>query len=212
MEHRAVCGGPTAEMVASHDTLESLPAADADHVDTIAVGEHTGHQHLIARFQRFGPAGELHFPAHARRRYSSLLVMTRNRLPNSRRFLFDQSELNGFVAIGCPGFRLHDHAWTRLDHRRGRHGAVLREDLGHADFSAEDSCNHFLLLAGPSASALPSFTLLRDLAVAGRPIPSRPAKAGTPARARSATSRLTRAAGAADCTPVAGSTNLAARP
>src|SRR5204863_6058972 len=34
----------------------------------------------------------------------------------------------------------------------------------------------------------------------------------TPARARSATTRLARAAGAADCTPVAGFTNVPARP
>src|SRR5436190_8827914 len=103
MEHRAVCGGATAEMVPSHDTLESLTAADADHVDAIAVVEHAGHQHLIAGFQRFGPARERHFAAHACRRDTSLLVMTRERLPNSRRFLFDQPELNGFVPISRLG-------------------------------------------------------------------------------------------------------------
>src|SRR6187551_2336855 len=50
-------------------------------------------------------------------------------------------------------------------------------------------CQLFSLLAGPSASAhYQSFALRRDLAVAGRLQPVRPAEAGTPARSRPSTS------------------------
>ena len=77
VEHRAVGRRAAAEVMALHDALEALAAADADHVDAVAVGEDAGHEHLVAGLQRLGALGQLHFAADARRRHAGLLVVPR---------------------------------------------------------------------------------------------------------------------------------------
>jgi len=162
VEHRSVSGRATPEVVALHDALEALAAADADHVDAVAVGEDTGDEHLVAGLQRIGPLRELHFAAHAGRRHAGLLVVATERLADTRRLLFHQPELHRFVAVGRGGLRLHDHARPGLDHGGRRHGAVLREDLGHAEFSTDDACHHLAILSesgsgirGPGSDRIP---------------------------------------------------------
>ena len=46
-------------MVTPHNTLESLSATDANHINAVAVIKNTTDQHLIPSLQRLGPGGEL---------------------------------------------------------------------------------------------------------------------------------------------------------
>ena len=80
MEHRSVRRRAAAEVVALHDALEALAAADADHVDAIAVVEDAVDEHLVAGLERVAARRELHLAAHARRRHAGLLVVPAERL------------------------------------------------------------------------------------------------------------------------------------
>src|SRR6185295_4644832 len=76
VEHRAVRRRAAAEVVALHDTLEALAAADADDVDALAVLEHAADEHLIAGLEGIAPGDGLDLAAHPRRRHvAGLLVV-----------------------------------------------------------------------------------------------------------------------------------------
>jgi hypothetical protein len=64
------------------------------------------------------------------------------RLAHLRRLAVDETDLHRFVAVGRRGFALHDHTRARLDDRRRNNGAVRREQLRHAEFSADDAVDH----------------------------------------------------------------------
>jgi hypothetical protein len=140
-----------AEVVALHHALKPLAPADADHVHAIAVVEHGIHEHLIARLRRLGPFRQLHLTPHARRRYAGLRIVPHERLPDSRRPILDQPELHGLITVSLGALRLHDNARARLDHGARRDGAVLREQLRHADLLAENSRKHSCQLSAVSS-------------------------------------------------------------
>ena len=142
MEHRPVGRRAAGEVVALHDALKSLAAARADDVDALAVLEHRD-QNLIADL-RIAVLRQRHLAPHARRRHVGFLVVARERLAHLRRLAVDQPDLHRLVAVGRRGLALHDHARTRLDDRRRNDRAVLGEQLRHADFSANDSCDHMI--------------------------------------------------------------------
>src|SRR5438874_4716041 len=135
MEHRSVRGGPSTKVVALHDALKALAAADADDVDPLAVLEDTANEDLIARLERIAAArSELYFaPQAGRWNVARLLVVAADRLVHLRGPLFDEPELHGFIAVALRVFRLEHHARARLDDGRGRDGSIGREDLRHAN-------------------------------------------------------------------------------
>src|SRR6185295_5591219 len=108
-------------------------------------------EHLIARLARFLAGGDLHFAAEARRRHVGLLEVARRRLVALRRVVFDQAQLHGLVAVRLRVLRLDDDAGAGLDHRRRMDGAVRVEDLGHAQFLAEDARDRHYLCSLPKA-------------------------------------------------------------
>src|SRR4029079_8349141 len=124
-----------AEVVALHDALEALAAADADDVDALAVLEHAADEHLIAGLEGIAPGDGLDLAAHPRRRHvAGLLVVPGQRLVDLRRLLLDARQPHRLVAVAPRVLRLQHHARPRLDDGRGRDGAVRREHLGLADF------------------------------------------------------------------------------
>src|SRR5204863_2111666 len=155
VEHRAVGRRAAGEVVALHDALEPLAAADADDVDAIAVLEHAGDQDLVAGLERrvvAGALGELDFAADAGRRHvAGLLVVAAERLVDLGGLLFDEAELHGLVAVGLRGLGLQHDARAGLDEGRRRDGAVRREHLRHAELPGDDSSDHGYLCSLPNA-------------------------------------------------------------
>src|SRR5262245_3629640 len=118
MEHRPVRRRAAAEVMTPDDALETLAAADADHVDTVSVVEDAIDEHLLAWLGRpavvLGALYQFHFAAYACRWHARLLVMPVERLAHARRALFDEAQLHGFVAVGRRRLRLDDNAGPRL--------------------------------------------------------------------------------------------------
>src|SRR5262245_21695800 len=106
MEHRPVRRRAAAEVVALDDALKALAAADADHVDAIAVREHAVDEHLIARLERLAAGLQLDLAPHAGRRHAGLLVVAVERLAHARGTLLDETELDRLVALGRRRLRL----------------------------------------------------------------------------------------------------------
>src|SRR5688572_10165621 len=144
-------GRAAAEVVAPHDALESLAAADPDHVHAIPVVENGIHENLVAGLWRLGSLHELQLAPHAGRRHAGLLGMTRKGLAHPRRPLLDEADLHGLVAVDGDRLRLDDDARTGFDDGARRDRAVRREQLGHSDFLADDSVEHLVTLFARSA-------------------------------------------------------------
>src|SRR5262245_44536838 len=125
MEHRTVRRGTATKVVTLHHALEALAAADADHVDALAVGEDTVDEHLIAGFRRFSALRNLDLATHASRRHASLLVMAGKRLAHARRTALDETELHRLVAVVVRRLRLHHDARPGLNDR-ARYGGAVR--------------------------------------------------------------------------------------
>ncbi len=58
-----------------------------------------------------------------------------------------EAQLDGLIAVLVDGLLLHDDAWPGLNHGDGNNGSVILNDLGHADFLANQSVDHFCVLS-----------------------------------------------------------------
>src|SRR5206468_5210277 len=85
-----------------------------------------------------------HFATDARRRHVGLLVVPGHRLSDFRGTFLDEPELHGFVAVALRVLRLDDDAWSGFDDGGGMNRAVRIEDLRHADFLADNPCDHLV--------------------------------------------------------------------
>jgi hypothetical protein len=95
-----------------------------------------------------GAVGELELATHPRGRHARLLVVPAVGLGRpARRLRVHEPELDGLVAFLPGGAALHDDTWPRLDHGDRGHRAVLEEDLGHPQLSADHSVDHRRLTA-----------------------------------------------------------------
>ena len=127
--------------------LETFAAAVADDVHALAGRKNRG-EHLLAQLRCVSARYEADLAPDSRRRHVGLFVMTRQRLADFGRCLFDEPQLNRLVSVGLLGLRLHDNARAGLDHGGRVDGAVGVEDLRHADFFADDASNHARIPVG----------------------------------------------------------------
>src|SRR5687768_12056490 len=102
-------------MVALHDALKPLPAAGADDIDPLTIGENR-HAHLIASLDRITAGLERDLATNARSRHPGLLEVALRRLVLFGRLAFHEAELHRFVSICLDTLRLHDHTRTGLEH------------------------------------------------------------------------------------------------
>src|SRR6185437_3610925 len=56
----------------------------------------------------------------------------------------DQSDLHGVVAVAGRALALRNYARSSLQHGNGTHLSALVKNLRHADFSSQNSRNHFV--------------------------------------------------------------------
>src|SRR5207244_7329056 len=59
----------------------------------------------------------------------------------------DQAELHRFVAVFFFRAALHDDTWTRLQHGATNQGAVVLEDLRHAQLDSDNSVDRHRLFS-----------------------------------------------------------------
>ena len=138
---RAVADGAAAEAVALNRACETLTDAGARNLDVIARAKHTNGDGLAN--------GEVGRTAELRqmtmRSDAGLLKMAGFRLGKIRQINCVIGELNTVVPIDVKRAHTDDRARARLDHGHGQARAVLREELGHAQFASDD-CFHDLEL------------------------------------------------------------------
>src|SRR5262249_22727095 len=127
---RAVRGGPAAEVVALDRALEALALGDARDLDAGAGLERVDGC-VLAERQLADLAAELDERAHRRRvrlrevaelGFGEVLLLARA-----------VRELDGLVAVALDGADRRHRARAGLEHGHTRDGAVLLEDLGHAE-------------------------------------------------------------------------------
>src|SRR2546421_385373 len=135
-------------MVALDGAGKSAPLRLADHVDQVSVGKLID-KNLVAHIHLAGGFIQAKFFKNAGRRNSTtcLLKVSPHRLGDVlqfRRSLINQADLHRVITIS-PGRRLllYYDAWSSLDDRHRCNSAIRRENLRHADFSSDDSVNHW---------------------------------------------------------------------
>ena len=116
--------------------------------------ENLAYQNLLSDFRRFFVTCVTEFPQNTTWRDPSFFKVPFSRFVYPRwADEFHQTQLNRFVTVPVHGLSLHDDAGPGLDHRHRGDDAVVLEDLGHPDFSADESFDHPYLGGAMPATA-----------------------------------------------------------
>src|SRR5262249_47037629 len=138
VEHRAVRRRASAEVVAPHDAGETLSLRDADHVHVVVRLEGVA-EDLVPGLQLVSLV-QAHFGERAHRGDTGLLEAALCR-PVGAPIRRGAQEPDRARLVAAPvGRLLLDHqAGARLNDRHRDDGAVVRKELRHSDFPAQDS-------------------------------------------------------------------------
>ena len=136
-----------AEVVALDHALEPASLADADDVHHLRWLELV-YQNTVAHLEVAIACVQFELTRVLDSVGARLLGVTLHGLGQLLRLnTFDQTELNGVIAIRDRSLALNNHAGTRLEHGDRNHLPVRAEYLGHPQLFAENSWAHSLLLS-----------------------------------------------------------------
>src|SRR5205823_635945 len=131
---------------------KALALREARHVDDVARGEHVGDRDRLAQAvvvdlldPEFAERGRLW------RALRELTELAGGRLADLLRRVGPQ--LHRDVAVAIDGPQARDGIRLDGEHADAHHGAVVLEDLGHADLAADQSDAHYILISMSTPAA-----------------------------------------------------------
>ena len=142
MEHRAVAGIPSAEVVPFDDARKAPAFAHPDDVHLVVDLEQL-HGDAVTRFSLLVVGSEAKLTQNARRLHPALAEVARPR-PVHPLWLDElyQPKLRRLIAVPDSRFLLNHHAGASLQHRHRHHLSVGCKDLRHSHLLANDACDH----------------------------------------------------------------------